>query len=52
MAKGDINPLYKIKNWDGDFDVPEGFNVVLHQLFLKDSNAILFVELDAFIWFV
>lgn len=52
MAKGNINPLYKLNNWDGDFDVPEGHNVILHQLFLNDSDAILFVELNAFIWFI
>lgn len=52
MAKANLNPIYNLSAWDGDFDVPEGYNVLLHQLFLVDADAILFVEQDAFIWFV
>lgn len=47
-----FNPIYNLREWDGDFDVPEGTNVVLRGLFLKDPDAILFVEENAEIFFV
>lgn len=52
MATGYISPIYRPNTWVGDFDVPQGYNVVLHELFLEDANAILFIEQDASIWFV
>lgn len=47
-----FNPIYRELKWDGDFDVPEGFSVILRSLFLNDANAILFVEADAEIFFI
>lgn len=47
-----FNPIYRITEWDGDFDVPEGTNVILKYLFLKDPDAILFVEDNAEIFFI
>jgi len=52
MANASIHPQFKENTCEGDFDVPDGYHVILHELFMAYPNGILFIELDATIWFV
>lgn len=47
-----LNPYYRIIEWDGDFIVPEGLDAILTCLTLVDSDGILSVESDGVAVFI
>lgn len=52
MANGTFNPIYQIRDWDGDFIVYDGTNVILRSLYLKDPTGIVFIESNAELFFI
>lgn len=52
MAESRLNPLIKDNVLESGITIESGTHVVLHELFLDSTSEFIFIELDAFVWFV